>query len=139
MTEPVEQGEDFTKTSTIVENDYLIYNLYTKTATIDKLSFTLNDENNGYIVKKASDQISGDVTIPRLYNDVEVLGIESKGFWGCYYIENIYINGLISIIPEYAFFYNIALKHVNITNNITILGGDAFSNCRAITSCRNSS
>lgn len=119
----------------------LFINLYTKTATPEKLTFTLDSATDTYIVSKASGStIRDEVVIPREYNGKTVSAIYegtsgSTGAFASCSMTSIYLPSTITEISDYSF-YNCqnSLAEINLHNNMTHIGYEAFRTCSFITS-----
>ena len=119
----------------------LFINLYTKTATPEKLTFTLDSATDTYIVSKASGStIRDEVVIPREYNGKTFSAIYegtsgSTGAFASCHMTSIYLPSTITEISDYSF-YNCqnSLAEINLHNNMTHIGYAAFYLCSSITS-----
>ncbi len=118
----------------------LFINLYTKTATPEKLTFTLDSATDTYIVSKASSTIRDEVVIPREYNGKTVSAIYegtsgSTGAFASCSMTSIYLPSTITEISDYSFYScQGSLAEINLHNNMTHIGYEAFNMCSSITS-----
>ena len=119
----------------------LFINLYTKTATPEKLTFTLDSATDTYIVSKASGSaIRDEVVIPREYNGKTVSAIYegtsgSTGAFASCSMTSIYLPSTITEISDYSFYScRNSLAEINLHNNMTHIGYEAFNRCLSITS-----
>ena len=119
----------------------LFINLYTKTATPEKLTFTLDSATDTYIVSKASGStIRDEVVIPREYNGKTVSAIYegtsgSTGAFASCSMTSIYLPSTITEISDYSFYScQGSLAEINLHNNMTHIGYEAFNMCSSITS-----
>ena len=118
----------------------LFINIYTKTATPEKLTFTLDSATDTYIVSKASGStIRDEVVIPREYNGKTVSAIYegtsgSTGAFANCRMTSIYLPSTITEISDYSFYSCYSLAEINLHNNMTHIGYEAFNMCSSITS-----
>ena len=139
MSEPVEQGDDLTlfdNTNTLQtanETGYFVYNLYTKSATLDKLKFELNADNNSYAVKAINSSVTGDIVIPREHNNLVVNTISESAFEHTS-IQSVCTSSKINKIGAMAFLDCGNLKTVEIlSTNLTEIKSHTFMNCKKLT------
>ena len=137
MTEPIEEGDVISYSGTPdmtvmgVESVYKrVINVYTKTATIDKLTFTELKSKLGYSVA-AKAGITGDVVIPREYEGKSV-SLANSAFSSSM-IDNVKIPSSITEIPTKAFEKS-TIKTINLTENIVIINSYAFDTCESLNS-----
>lgn len=123
----IERSEDF------LTNEYLdtrttgVVNLYTKTATINKLTFT--SSGTRYIAGCDGNTVE-DVVLPRTYlgNQVDI----AQGSFMNAEMTSIFLHSKIEQIPNNAFNGASSLEIVNIPRGITSLGTDAFAGCGSL-------
>ena len=130
LTLGVEQGDDLTSfdessiktisgTTTNGEN-YHIFNLYTKSATVDAFTYVSDGTNKLKVSSKSQQE---NLVIPRLYNGAVVSSIGS--FRDLTQISNVYMPTTIIEIPASGF-YKSTLKNINLHNNIQKIQSYAF-------------
>lgn len=119
--------------------------IYTRIATMDKLKFTLNDDEATYSVSAVSEDITGEVVIPRMYNDAEtsksglVTRVADNGFraysssGNLYNITLVVMPNSIEELGEHSFRACYGLTEFYIPENVTTIGQYAFYNSRNIT------
>ncbi len=117
--------------------------IYTRTATMDKLKFTLNDDEATYSVSAVSEDITGEVVIPRMYNDAEtsksglVTKVADNGFGKSEASDNLTLVAMpnsIETIGTQAFYYNRSLTFTNIPYGVKTIGEKAFRHNYSIVS-----
>ena len=118
--------------------------LYTKTATPEKLTFTLDSATNTYTIKQISNSATtGEVVVPREYNGkivgsmYEASTSSSGAFYNNSRITNIYIPSTITKISNYSFYNsssNANFKSINLHDDLTSIGNYAFTFCSGLTS-----
>ena len=101
----------------------------TKEATLDKLSFRLNYDQNGYEAMAASKEIEGDVVIPSSYQGLPVTSVASSGFEGCTLITSITLSNNIKSLEYHAFKGCISLTTVYFSKTVSFLQGVIFEGC----------
>ena len=114
----------------IVTNDT---RLYTKPATLDKLTFTSNGDGTCSVAKNGKP--TGEVVIPLVSPAGDC--VTSIGYWAfslCDELTNVIITKNIRIIDESAFEDCTSLISVGVLDNITIIGMYAFSGCSSLRS-----
>ena len=96
--------------------------------TLEKLSFTLYKTH--YYVKCVNTTISGNVSIPSVYNDLPVDGINNDGFQNCTNITSVYFAGNnLTALSSNAFRYCSNLARVILPNSVQTMNQFAFGNC----------
>ena len=131
-----------TEGDTIAEGENVT--VYTRNATLDKLTFTLNDDEATYSVSAKSEDIEGEVVIPRMYTDAEstktglVTKVADNGFrayssGNFYNITLVVMPNSIEELGEHSFRACYGLTEFYIPEKITTIGQYAFYNSRNIT------
>ena len=113
--------------------------LYSKTASIAGLKFTLSDDGNSYLVEAGSNtSVSGEVVIPNMYNGKPVSGFPSSNVTPAFKksanITSVILPSSITTIANFAFYGCSELKNVTIPNSVTNIENYAFHECGALTS-----
>ena len=131
-----------TEDITIAEDENIT--IYTRTATLDKLSFTLNDDETTYSVSASSEDISGEVVVPRMYSNESTSGLVTEvadnGFSKD--SESPYRNNLtLAVLPNsietigtQAFYNNFSMAFINIPYGVTTIGDEAYRSCYSVNS-----
>ncbi|MBQ9790479.1 MAG: leucine-rich repeat protein [Clostridia bacterium] len=101
--------------------------LFTKRATLDKLSF----DNQMASVSAKDSSVSGDVVIPRMHNDKDVAFV--GGFESCD-ITSITLPATVEEIYSGAFDQCGNLRKCNITTGVRVIGSGAFNQNTAMSS-----
>ncbi len=126
-----------TEGDTIAEGENVT--VYTRNATLDKLTFTLNDDEATYSVSAKSEDIEGEVVIPRMYTDTEstktglVTKVADNGFAKdseSEYLDNLTLVAMpnsIETIGTQAFYYNRSLTFINLPYGLTTIGEKAIT------------
>ena len=104
--------------------------LYTKTATLDKLTFTV--ANGEATVKAKNTSITGNVVIPRKYNGARVTSVESNAFKELG-ITDVTLSNSITNVKENAFYSCRSLSKINFPQSVTVIKNSAFYYCTALT------
>ena len=140
MVNPVEQGVDLTQieiknnsvqtisANTSADDNYLIYNLYTRTATPDKINFTLVN-NTHYSV--SDNNARNSLVIPKEYNNLPVLEVDEEGFNNRFFNE-VYFPSNFKSIADNAFKGCDNLTTINIPEGLEIIGTNSFQFCRKL-------
>jgi len=76
---------------------------FAQSPTLDKLNFTLTDQNKAYAVYAANNNISGEVVIPDTYNNLPVTTIASAAFSYCTKITSVTLGKNVNQIFGWAF------------------------------------
>lgn len=126
---PIEDGTDFLTYDKIDTATTGVVDLYTLTATPEKLSFTLT--NGEYIAEAKDASIADEVVLPRHYGNVPV-DIKAQSFKDCAEITKVFLHPHITEIYEGTFSGATSLEEVNIPYNVTTIGAGAFENCTAL-------
>ena len=103
-------------------------------ATTDDLSFTLNENGDGYIVSDCKETVSGSLEIPATYNDKPVVEIGRDAFLGCTGLTAVTFPDSLKVIGWYAFSGCTGLTEIVIPDNVTTIDWFAFSDCTGLTS-----
>lgn len=80
-----------------------------------------------------TDEISGKVTVPAVYNGYPVTRICDAAFMGCDQITEIVLPDSITFISDLAFSYCSNLKSINIPQNVTMVEQGVFDGCINLT------
>ncbi|MBQ7466495.1 MAG: leucine-rich repeat domain-containing protein, partial [Clostridia bacterium] len=143
----IEAGETIpVQTVQSAKADKTFYNVYTKTATLDKLTFDLLDGGtyngsagwNGYYFidntysVSANGNPTGSVVIPRHYNGKDVTVIWWGAFNDCAGVTNITISNSVSMIHNMAF--GTGLTSINIPDSVQVIATFVFETCNNLTS-----
>ena len=97
------------------------------------LTFELNDEEDGYIVKEYKGK-SQTVVIPKMCDDLPVVGIGDNAFSECSNLKSIVIPDNVMSICKLAFNGCSSLESVMLPDSITSIGDAAFSWCLSLKS-----
>ena len=97
------------------------------------LTFELNDEEDGYIVKKYEGKSQAVIT-PERHNDLPVVSIGEYAFGECSSLTNITIPDSVTSIGSGAFRVCSSLASITIPDSVTSIGVWAFSGCSSLTS-----
>ena len=103
-------------------------------ATIDDLEFVLIHGGSAYAVSaKNPKSISGEVTIPALYNGKPVTWIMTHAFENCSAITSVIFPDTLISIGEWAFYGCSALASIDLSDTeMTFIGARAFAECTAL-------
>ena len=103
-------------------------------ATIDDLEFVLIHGGSAYAVSaKNPKSISGEVTIPALYNGKPVTWIMTHAFENCSAITSVIFPDALISIGEWAFYGCSALATIDLSDTeMTFIGERAFAECTAL-------
>ena len=110
---------EYSSTDTTVPND-------------KKLDYQLSVDNSYYIIVGADANISGELTIPAVYNNKPVKEIGEKAFNNCKLLSSVEIPDSVVLINSYAFMNCSGLKELSVPNNVTEIGYAAFSGCSSL-------
>lgn len=104
-------------------------NLYTKSATIDKLTFTLNSSDDTYRIQRKSKSISGVVVVPRMFEGKQITGFTSwtggnssivTGFYDAPNITCVYFpNTIVNLSGQELFGLCTKLEEIYICDTVT--------------------
>ncbi|MBR2909892.1 MAG: leucine-rich repeat domain-containing protein [Clostridia bacterium] len=115
-------------------------NIYTKTASAaSNFTFTLNSTTNTYDIKASSTSISGNIVLPKEYNNVQTSiytggGSTTGAFYNCTSMTGItFQDGLLSV-SNYAFYSCSGLTGtLIIPDSVTSIGNNTFTDCSGLT------
>ena len=93
------------------------------------LELTLSDNEQYYKVTGIGEAKDKEIIIPSVYNDKPVEIIVDYAFWGCNFIESIFIHNGIEKIGEFAFGECSSLKNISIPESVVDISYDIFYNC----------
>ena len=85
-------------------------------ATLDDLTFTLNDDSTEYSVTDCDTAASGSLEIPSTYNDLPVTSIRGYAFLNCTSLESITIPDSVTLIGDVPFGRCSSLTSINLSN-----------------------
>ena len=97
------------------------------------LTFTLDSSSDTYKVKARSNTISGNITIPALYNGKKVTVIEDDAFSGCTAVTKITVGDNVTTVGASAFSGCTKLTSADLSS-VSTLGGGLFCGCTSLTS-----
>lgn len=103
--------------------------LYTKTATLDKLKFTLNEDGETFKVSGVRNVI-GDIVIPRMYIDKETQTsglVSTIGFYNTLDITSVFIPYGVTTIGDDSFMMSSQIKTITIPETVEMIGDQAFA------------
>jgi len=128
------------KTEKLLSNLYPneVINIYTRTATPEKLEFVLNEEGSSYIIRQ-SDNLQNSLVMPAKHNGLDISGIvdadlsENGAFYLCNSLKEVVLNINVNKIPNCAFSNCSALEKINLTENIESIGFESFLGCVKLT------
>ena len=103
-------------------------------ASIDDLTFTLNDASTAYAVTDCVTSASGSLEIPSTYNGLPVTSIGDNTFEDCAGLTNITIPNSVTSIGEGAFEFCTSLTSIAIPDSVTSIGDSTFYYCISLTS-----
>lgn len=98
-------------------------------ATVDDLSFKLNDDGRSYCVNRCETSASGAIEIPATYNGLPVTAIGWNAFMQCADLQSITIPDSVTSICGLAFFECDNLRSITIPDSVTSIGDSVFGNC----------
>lgn len=96
------------------------------------LTFTLNSDGTGYLVRAANRQIT-EAIIPNSYNDLPVTEVANNGFLSCASLEKVIIPESVVKVGSNAFFSCRNLKKLRGMSNVKEIGNSAFAMCTSLT------
>ena len=73
-------------------------------ATVDDLTFVLNEAGTEYSITECNESASGDLEIPSTYQDFPVTTVADKAFKNCTILTSITIPDSVTTIGEESFF-----------------------------------
>ena len=98
------------------------------------LTYTLNSDGNSYTLSGYSgDKPTGELVIPKSYDNKPVTIIGGRAFQNCSGLTSITIGNSVTSIGANAFYGCRGLTSVTIPNSVTSIGGSAFQNCSSLT------
>lgn len=101
-------------------------------ASVDDLTFELNEDGTYYIVSDCDDYASGDVVIPETYDGLPVKEIGEHAFSYCGYIISVSIPKYVLKIGDCAFYDCYQLESVQVPDGVEIIGQSAFEDCEKL-------
>ena len=102
-------------------------------ASVDDLTFELNEDGKSYSVTDCDAEAEGELVIPETYNGLSVTSIGDWAFYECKKLTSVTIPDGITSINSYTFQYCTNLKSVTIGNSIASIGDGAFTGCTSLT------
>ena len=102
--------------------------IYTKMATLDKITITDN------VVKAKDTKISGNVVLPYMANESQVIKLGDNAFENCTLITDVTFPVCVTEIPRYAFNGCSSFTSIDIPEHITSIGFRSFYRCSKVTS-----
>lgn len=102
-------------------------------ATTGDLTFTLNEEGDGYVVSASKEAVSDDLSIPDLYSDKPVVAIGRDAFLGRTGLTAVSFPDSLKEIGWYAFSGCTGLTELEIPDSVTTIDWFAFSDCTGLT------
>ena len=106
----------------------------TKAASVDDLTFELNEDGESYSVTDCDTAAEGELVIPDTYNGLRVTDICYSAFEYCDNLTSITIPYGVTGIDESTFSYCKSLKSITIPNSVEYIGVSAFHSCTSLTS-----
>ena len=103
-------------------------------ASVDDLTFELNEDGKSYSVTGCSEEVSGELVIPDTYNGLPVTCIGDYVFSGCYNITMFTIGNEVTSIGDFAFENCDRLTSIVIPDRVTNIGNYAFAWCESLAS-----
>ena len=103
-------------------------------ASVDDLTFELNDDGTMYQVAMCDRGASGDIVIPKIYNGLPVTRIGMGAFLNCWDITSVKIPDSVTWIGESAFQNCNNLTSITIPNSVKVIDRNAFWGCEYLDS-----
>ena len=91
--------------------------------------YNFKEVNNGYAVSAKDKNISGEISLPNVFNGKPIIEIDNNGFENCTFLSEIIISNNIVNIGEEAFSGCSSLKKITIPNSVANIGKYSFAQC----------
>ena len=102
-------------------------------ASVDYLTFQLNEDGESYSVSDCDTSVSGEFVIPDTYKGLPITSIGEYSFFDCTSLTSIVIPDSVISIGEDAFFYCSSLTSIIIPDSVISIGDSAFKSCTSLT------
>jgi tetratricopeptide (TPR) repeat protein len=101
---------------------------------LNSLTFTLNDQNNGYVISRFSNDATHIylIEIPSQYNGLPVIEIGAYAFSGHPNIANVIIPNSVTSLSAGAFRNCSELESITIPDSVTTIDNAAFKGCTSL-------
>ncbi|MBR2876047.1 MAG: leucine-rich repeat domain-containing protein, partial [Clostridia bacterium] len=103
-------------------------------ASVDDLTFELNEDGESYYVADCDMGASGELVIQDTYNGLPVTSIGDNAFYECTSLTSVTMPNSITRIGAYAFSECTSLTNITIPDSVTSIGLCAFLWCDSLTS-----
>ncbi len=101
-------------------------------ASLNDLTFELNEDGKSYYVSDCSYETTGEVIIPESYNGLPVTKIGDKAFFNTPHITSVQMPSTVTIIGESAFYECAEIETITGYENVFEIGKSAFQGCRKL-------